>query len=49
MSQQRALAAKRANCIWGCTKHSMASQSEEVIPPLHLVLAEPHLEDCVQF
>ncbi|KAK4818825.1 hypothetical protein QYF61_019862 [Mycteria americana] len=37
-SQQRALAAKRANRILGCVKHSITSRSKE-----------PHLEYCVQF
>ena len=30
-SQQCALAAKRASCILGCIKHSIASPSKEVI------------------
>jgi len=29
ITQQCALAAERANCIWGCIKHSIASQSKE--------------------
>ncbi|KAK4827114.1 hypothetical protein QYF61_014377 [Mycteria americana] len=48
-SQQRGLAAKRANCILGCIKHSISSRSKEVIIPLHLALAWPHLEYCVWF
>ncbi|KAK4822202.1 LOW QUALITY PROTEIN: hypothetical protein QYF61_011843, partial [Mycteria americana] len=43
ISQQCALAAKTANHVLGCTKHSIASQSREVIVPLYTALY------CVQF
>ncbi|KAK4816067.1 hypothetical protein QYF61_011075 [Mycteria americana] len=48
-SQQGALAAKRANRILGCIKHSTTSWSREGIIPLYSALVWPPLERCVQF
>jgi len=44
MSQQCALAAKRANHVLEC----IASQSREVIVPLYITLVQPHLKHCTQ-
>jgi len=49
ISQQCALAAKRADRVLECIKHNTAGQPRKVIVPLYTALVQAHLKYCVHF